>query len=132
MSTLGIENVQEILKILSIILNLGNVEFKETDQGYKVAENSIIYFQNVCKLLACNETELFNLFTKRLLAAKSKRCTFCFSNCVTLEECEERKNTIMRFLYDGLFNWIVKKINDKTRSKIKCSNIGEDLRLNTA
>lgn len=130
---LNITTHEEILQILSIILNLGNIRFHALGNIFAVSvgnfkfgqhysqlflnyiSDSYNFVENVAKLLKTDINELLKMFTSRIIYIKhveNKRQSIYFSPCLNKNECEDRRNCMMRFLYEKLFLWLVGKINE--------------------
>lgn len=73
----------------------------------------MIYMENIAKLLEADFEDLKKLFTMRLISVSSnnKRQSVYTSPCLNKAECDNRRNCMMRFLYEKLFLWLVKAIN---------------------
>ncbi|XP_044759858.1 unconventional myosin-XIX-like isoform X2 [Coccinella septempunctata] len=125
MNFLNIKEVNDVLQILSLILNLGNIIFTCNDETLVILQECKQYLNFCAWIFQCSTSTLAQLFTKRLIAPKLRRGTLCFTSCANIEECNERKNSLMRFLYEKLFNWLVGKINEQTyyRKKHDCLGI---------
>lgn len=130
---LNISTHQEILQILSIILNLGNIRFHTLGDIFAVSVgtsqfqnshpslfaifilDSCNFIKNVAKLLKTDINELLKVLTSRIIYikhAEKRRQSVYFSPCLNKSECEDRRNCMMRFLYEKLFLWLVRRIND--------------------
>lgn len=127
-------NKIDIYKILSTILNLGNVRFCVWNDNYVVTvgkaiidfvfsikqtfnliKDSMVHIENVAKLLETNVEHLKNIFTTRIVSVNNRTSIYKVV-CATKTECESRRDVLMRYLYEKLFIWIVKTVN-KTISK---------------
>lgn len=75
---------------------------------------SISCVTNASKLLKTDYESIASLLTVRTIFCKSqgKRESQYSFPCDNKEECEARKKSIMRLLYEKLFLWIVKRINE--------------------
>ncbi|KAL3273957.1 hypothetical protein HHI36_015380 [Cryptolaemus montrouzieri] len=113
MKYLQFKDINNILRVLSLILNLGNIEFANKDDKLTIPQDCK-HFLNFCaKIFQCNTSSLTQLFVRRLIAPKLRRGSLWYTSCVNIEECQERKNSLMRFLYDKLFNWLIESINNQ-------------------
>lgn len=144
---LNITELNEILTILAIILNLGNINFFiKNENGYiakgiKTTLNSVDIFTRLktfldsykfliyaSKLFQIDSDNLTQLLVTKTFAAKSKgnkRDTLYTSPCINKEECKERRNCLMRFLYNNLFLWLVERINEQIYAPESHKLIGE-------
>ncbi|XP_017785538.1 PREDICTED: myosin-2-like [Nicrophorus vespilloides] len=113
LEALEIYALEDILSVLAIILNLGNVKFESVGDIYTVSTDSLEFVENVGRLLDAKPKDLINLICTRVFAPKSRRETIYQSACMNREECEERRDCIMKLLYDRLFSWLVHCINVK-------------------
>ncbi|KAK9888017.1 hypothetical protein WA026_000301 [Henosepilachna vigintioctopunctata] len=113
MKFLQITQIDDILCILSLILNLGNIDFAVKDEKLIIPQDCKQYVNFCSKILLCNTTSLSQLLLKRLVAPRLRKASLCYTSCVNVEECQERKNSFMRFLYDSLFHYLVTTINNQ-------------------
>ncbi|XP_045478033.1 unconventional myosin-VIIa-like isoform X2 [Harmonia axyridis] len=125
MSFLNIKEIDDVLHILSLILNLGNIIFTCKDEKLVILQECKQYVNFCALIFQTSSSSLTQLFTKRLIAPKLRRGSLCYTSCVNIEECNERRNSLMRFLYEKLFMWLVEKINEQTyyRKKHDCLGI---------
>ncbi|KAK9744814.1 Myosin head (motor domain) [Popillia japonica] len=113
---LNITELNEILTILAIILNLGNINFFIKNENGYIAKDSYKFLIYASKLFQIDSDNLTQLLVTKTFAAKSKgnkRDTLYTSPCINKEECKERRNCLMRFLYNNLFLWLVERINEQ-------------------
>ena len=97
-------------RILSSILNLGNVEFDDSSyvDGQKpcsVVKN--VYFDKVIKLLKIDAS----IFEESLVFKQVKVGSQVIKSPLTINQCRNVRDSFARQLYNNLFNWIVKVLN---------------------
>lgn len=123
LDTLEIHQFQEILNILAVILNLGNVRFEMVEETQRLSKDSEVYLNSAHLLLQLPEEQSLSelLLTKVFTTSinQIRRGTIYRTPCMNLDECEERKNCIMRLLYENLFLWLVREIN----KRVKCAKV---------
>ncbi|EGR30103.1 myosin head, putative, partial [Ichthyophthirius multifiliis] len=107
---LGFSEVKDsIFACLSAILKIGNIKLDEstyTDQTpCKIKDSNLI--SQICKLLEVNQTDLANGITNKLRKVQKQE----FLSPLTPSECINMKDTVAKYLYEKLFNWIVIKLN---------------------
>jgi len=95
--------LDHIFKIISFILNLGNID--ETDNDNK-------YLNNCCSLIQIEKKNLIDILENRYLNVNNE--IIIIKN--KKEEMYIIRDTISQILYDLLFDFIVKKINNIIKS----------------
>ncbi|KYQ93219.1 myosin-5b [Tieghemostelium lacteum] len=126
-----------IYKTLAVILHIGNIEFISNDSSTKSQSNDsdnngetcqikdVINstnreyspFETVCNLLSCNKDQL----RETLLYRKMKAASDSYKIPLTLDQCNEAKDSLSMLLYSRLFDWLVKKINETIQRDIHSS-----------
>lgn len=103
--------IDSILRILSAILNLGDLEFGEvvtsdnTDNKARVID--VAPMHRVSKLLGVEPTELLEALTTNSVVTKGEIIT----RNNTVEEAVIARNAMAKGLYGRLFDWMVNQIN---------------------
>ncbi len=114
------EQIMEIFKIVSAILHMGNIEFKEGSKGdfavFNDDENNsqdIISLNNTAILLGI-DTELLSkrLLTRSITVNKER-----VEKKMSVTDAIKNRNAFCKSLYNGIFDYITKKINNKLYSK---------------
>jgi alpha-tubulin suppressor-like RCC1 family protein len=93
-------------KMLSAILNLGNIEFDISGNSACMIRNRY-YLDIVSEMLQLDAKEL-----ERSLTYASKHVDGISGQVpISKEECELHRDTMAQTLYERMFGWIVKKLN---------------------
>eukprot|EP00058_Branchiostoma_floridae_P020354 XP_002605844.1 hypothetical protein BRAFLDRAFT_84329 [Branchiostoma floridae] len=120
MTSLGIGKCQqqEIFRLLSAILHLGNIMFNSDahDDGCPctIEEDDQRCQQSlrvVCSLLGVNEDALGRCLTYRRITAAPGRRKSVFMKPCKPAECVARRDCLAKLLYARLFDWLVDIIN---------------------
>eukprot|EP00866_Antonospora_locustae_P000374 jgi/Antlo1/374/304 len=107
---------KDFFKILSVILHLGNLDFRE--------ENGQVYIKNievldiVCQLLEIPKSD----FLKCLLHPHVKAGNELFVNARTKDQCMTIVEALSKMLYDRMFDTVVDRINRCLSRTNKSSN----------
>ncbi|OUC47392.1 myosin head [Trichinella nativa] len=104
------DEIREIFAVLIGILHFGNLSFSgEANNKTAVRKNSANDLIRCCELLGLNEEDLAEKFTYQRLAIR--------------READALKDGICKYIYESLFRWIIKKINDRLSEKSPLSEM---------
>ncbi|XP_071944706.1 unconventional myosin-XIX-like [Antedon mediterranea] len=120
---------QELFKVLSVILHLGNVDFISDDvtgpceidsekQGVDTSVNA------AAQLLGLDVDALTRCLAFRQITASHKRRKSVFMKPCIKDECHTRRDCLAKLLYARVFDWLVGFINDSTMARSCQSYIG--------
>ncbi|KAE8359991.1 P-loop containing nucleoside triphosphate hydrolase protein [Aspergillus caelatus] len=108
LSTIGVsEDTQaEIFRILAALLHLGNVKITatRTDSSLSPSEPSLI---RACSMLGIDVNEFAKWIVKKQLITRGEKIT---SN-LTQQQATVVRDSVAKFIYSSLFDWLVDKIN---------------------
>ncbi|CAD6208851.1 GSCOCG00010680001-RA-CDS [Cotesia congregata] len=112
------DQVNTVYRVLAVILNLGNIEFKEQDSEDNNDDNDdnnnkctvadIEPLNNVADLLGVESQDLLETFTSISVVTHGE--TIVRNN--TINEAQTIRDGMAKGLYGRLFDWIVNQIND--------------------
>jgi myosin-5 len=123
LSTIGIDATQqtEIFKLLAALLHLGNIKItaSRTDSVLAPEEPSL---RRACSILGVNPTEFAKWTVKKQLITRAEKIT---SN-LTQQQAVVVRDSVAKFIYASLFDWLVENINrslasEEVLSKVKSS-----------
>jgi len=108
------ENKDNLIRILSAVLLIGNIEFIDNqDDSTSISPSSADIVSKISKLLCINEDNFIKfLTTKRSVASGSE----IISN-MNLIKTEEARHGLSRMIYHRLFQEVVSLINESLDSK---------------
>ncbi len=103
------DEIMAIYKIVAACLLLGNVTFKEAGGDKTIVDNKQGMFGQVCKLLEVNPDTLEAALTNNVRMIQGS----FIKSPLKLQDSYTFKNSFTKELYNRLFNWLVKKLNNK-------------------
>lgn len=113
MMTIGIDESEqdEIFRILSAILWIGNISFAENEEGNAtVQDTSVTDF--VAYLLQVNSETLINSITERIMETNhGMRRGSVYNVPLNIVQATAVRDALAKGLYNNLFDWIVERVN---------------------
>ncbi|KAL3821565.1 hypothetical protein ACJIZ3_007470 [Penstemon smallii] len=101
------EEQEHALEMLSAVLWLGNISFLVIDDENHVEAVADEAITNAAGLIGCGDQDLMlALSTHRTQAEKDK-----VAERVTLQQATDARDSLAKFIYTNLFDWIVEKIS---------------------
>ena len=124
------EEILGVWKVLSSILNLGNIEFvqkEDGDMGCTINEdNSGIFLSNAAEMLHVDRNGLLNAFIEKKLTIRGNT-TKQFS---TVVQAEDKRDSLSKTVYATLFDWLVIRLNKTISSSSTAPSGGKPHRRN--
>lgn len=101
--------IWEILKILSLLLHIGNIKYKATLVSNLDASEiiNIASTENAAKLLNVDRQNLIDALTTRTIFAHGEIVVSTLST----EQAQDVRDALVKGIYGRMFIWIVSKIN---------------------
>ncbi|XP_076027273.1 myosin-9-like [Genypterus blacodes] len=103
-----------LLKVVSAVLQLGNISFKKERHSDQASMPDDTAAQKVCHLLGINVTD----FTRAILSPRIKVGRDYVQKAQTQEQAEFAVEALAKASYERMFRWLVMRINkalDKTK-----------------
>ncbi|XP_048455251.1 unconventional myosin-X [Rhincodon typus] len=104
------EEIHDIFKLLSGVLQLGNIEFI-TAGGAQITTKEVL--NNVSDLLGLDSFQLAELLTQRSIFLRGEE----ISTPMTIQQAADSRDSMAMALYSQCFSWIIRKINTKIKGK---------------
>ncbi|XP_037768620.1 unconventional myosin-X isoform X1 [Chelonia mydas] len=111
------EEIQDIFKLLSGTLQLGNMEFM-TAGGAQVTTKAVL--NNASDLLGLDAFQLSEVLTQRSMILRGEE----ISSPLTVEQAVDSRDSLSMALYSQCFSWLIGKINMKIKGKENFKSVG--------
>uniref|UniRef100_A0AAY4D846 Myosin, heavy chain 11a, smooth muscle n=1 Tax=Denticeps clupeoides TaxID=299321 RepID=A0AAY4D846_9TELE len=114
MSIMGFTDEEQILKVVSTVLQLGNIEFKKERNQEQATMPDNTAAQKVCHLQGINVID----FTKAILTPRIKVGREVVQKAQTKEQADFATEALAKATFERLFKWILSRVNkalDKTK-----------------
>uniref|UniRef100_A0A672NQI0 Unconventional myosin-X-like n=1 Tax=Sinocyclocheilus grahami TaxID=75366 RepID=A0A672NQI0_SINGR len=111
------EEIRDMFKLLSGVLQLGNVEFM-TAGGAQITTQQVV--ANVSELLGLDSFQLSEVLTQRSMILRGEE----ICSPLTVEQAIDSRDSVAMALYSQCFSWIIMRINQKIKGKDNFKSIG--------
>uniref|UniRef100_A0A6J0THH3 Unconventional myosin-X-like n=1 Tax=Pogona vitticeps TaxID=103695 RepID=A0A6J0THH3_9SAUR len=111
------EEIRDIFKLLSGILQLGNTEFM-TAGGAQITTKTVL--NNASELLGLDTFQLSEVLTQRSMFLRGEE----ISSPLTVEQAADSRDSLAMALYSQCFSWIIGRINSKIKGKENFKSVG--------
>jgi len=120
------DTIFSIWRLLSVILDLGNLKVVETEEGQQVhIEDSLASLETLSGALGVHPALFKNaLTTRRVLVANRASIN---TRVLSVTDAVNNIKGMIKWLYNKLFEWLVKEINEKYKNETVMST--ESLRF---
>uniref|UniRef100_A0A8C9TGG9 Unconventional myosin-X-like n=1 Tax=Scleropages formosus TaxID=113540 RepID=A0A8C9TGG9_SCLFO len=113
------EEIRDVFKLLSGVLQLGNIEFM-TAGGAQIVTKGGAFVSIVSDLLGLDSFQLSEVLTQRSMILRGEE----ICSPLTVEQAVDSRDSVAMALYSQCFSWIIMKINQKIKGKDNFKSIG--------
>nr|XP_033197901.1 unconventional myosin-XIX-like isoform X3 [Bombus vancouverensis nearcticus] len=107
---------KNIFQVLALLIHMGNIKFREDGEICAIDfsnNKSKEALKSTCILSSLTEDTIMELLTTILINPQStwRKHTSYHRHLVTVDACRNRLHSIIRYMYDLLFHWILNHAN---------------------
>lgn len=118
---IGDEIQLNMYKIVAACLHLGNVDFKADGENSILAnDKSKTFLENACSILDFDFEGIMFALTHKKIKMRSET----INSPLTPQQSKDQTDSLVKYLYSTLFEWMVNKLNVCTFAEISNSFIG--------
>uniref|UniRef100_A0A671TBE4 Myosin X, like 1 n=1 Tax=Sinocyclocheilus anshuiensis TaxID=1608454 RepID=A0A671TBE4_9TELE len=114
------EEIRDMFKLLSGVLQLGNVEFMTAGGAQITTQQGERFVTNVSELLGLDSFQLSEVLTQRSMILRGEE----ICSPLTVEQAIDSRDSVAMALYSQCFSWIIMRINQKIKGKDNFKSIG--------
>ncbi|KAK2826424.1 hypothetical protein Q5P01_020638 [Channa striata] len=111
------EEIRDMFKLLSGVLQLGNVEFMLAG-GAQITTKQVV--TNASELLGLDAFQLSEVLTQRSIILRGEE----ICSPLTIEQAVDSRDSVAMALYSQCFSWIILRINQKIKGKENFKSVG--------
>ncbi|KAI8450038.1 myosin head, motor domain-containing protein [Phakopsora pachyrhizi] len=125
MLTIGLSQAEQsnILRMLAIVLWLGNGQYAENEEGNAyVTDKSAAEF--IAYLMETDVNMVKKVLTSRMMETqRGMRCGSVYEVPLNAVQAATAQDALAKAIYNNLFEWIVARVNISMKSKTTASNV---------
>ncbi|XP_018585084.1 unconventional myosin-X [Scleropages formosus] len=111
------EEIRDVFKLLSGVLQLGNIEFM-TAGGAQITTKGVVSI--VSDLLGLDSFQLSEVLTQRSMILRGEE----ICSPLTVEQAVDSRDSVAMALYSQCFSWIIMRLNQKIKGKDNFKSVG--------
>jgi myosin heavy subunit len=112
------EEQESIFRVVASILHLQNIKFKDLDDATQVENDNPLAI--AAELLRVDMEGLKNALMTKTIVIMNKSIV----SPLTAQQATDARDALSKALYNELFNWIIRKLNERTKSDVEDCFIG--------
>ena len=119
MQVIGMNNAEQdqVFRMLAAILWIGNISFREDDQGNAaVVDQSVVDF--VAYLLEVESAHVNKAVTSRIIeTSRGGRRGSVYDSPMNIAQATSVRDALSKAIYNNMFDWIVERINQALKAR---------------
>ncbi|KAL6260962.1 hypothetical protein P5V15_008490 [Pogonomyrmex californicus] len=103
-----------IFRVLAFLVHMGNIQFVQEDDYCRIDTDDLQSkraLENSCRVAGIDKKSLVKLLTSTLINPRNSGNTKCRRNLTTIDACRYRLHSIIRYVYDLVFQWLITFVN---------------------